>query len=139
MKTIKFRGRRLADDKLIHGDLIHFDGKPQILSEDIMEMGDTLNVDPETVVQLVGTDANGTEVYEGQRRLEGLKAANGVGLMADELATSRPKGDAALKIFDDEGRWQLYWTTRSGRIDTGLDWRVIKPYIKFFTVIKEAA
>ena len=65
MKTIKFRGRRLADDKLIHGDLIHFDGKPQILSEDIMEMGDTLNVDPETVVQLVGYDKNGNEIYEG--------------------------------------------------------------------------
>lgn len=67
MRTIKFRGHAISDscgqsvDKIVHGDLIHEWNKVSIFDEDD---GDIYEVDPESVVQLVGHDKHGKEVYE---------------------------------------------------------------------------
>ena len=136
MREIRFRGIDLDTGKYVYGGFVHsvpMSSFAGIVDDD----GIVHEINLQPPAQLVGRDGDGEEIYEGDELtvdIDGLKAANGVGLMADELATSRPKGNAALKIFYDEGRFQLYWTTRNGRVDTGLDWRVIKPYIVFFSV-----
>lgn len=68
MREIKFRGHALHDscgqkvDKFVFGDLCQSDGRITILDWDD---GDNYEVEPETVAQLVGYDANDKEVYEG--------------------------------------------------------------------------
>ena len=68
MKTIKFRGKRLANGEWCYGSLLVWaDGECTIL-----EKSDSSNavwkreIDPDTVGQFTGlTDAYGKEVYEG--------------------------------------------------------------------------
>lgn len=68
MRQIKFRGHALYDscgqsvDKIVYGDLFQEYDKVDISSWDD---GDTYEVTPESVSQLVEIDANGKEVYEG--------------------------------------------------------------------------
>lgn len=68
MREIKFRGHALHDScgqkvyKFVFGDLCQSDGRITILDWDD---GDNYEVEPETVAQLVGYDANDKEVYEG--------------------------------------------------------------------------
>lgn len=61
---IKFRGKRVDTGEFVFGDFIHrgpLEGKPGIIDEQ-----DFYNeVDPDSVVQLVGYDADDNEVYEG--------------------------------------------------------------------------
>lgn len=59
MKTIKFRGKTRGGD-IFFGDLIHRFGMVAIGTD-----GNFQEVEPETVEQLVGHDADGTEIYEG--------------------------------------------------------------------------
>jgi len=55
-RPIKFRGRCIGNGTFVYGDLTHnFD--------DVYVNG--WQVKPESVAQLVGYDANGNEVYEG--------------------------------------------------------------------------
>ena len=64
MRSIKFRGRDVRTDEYVYGDFVHhgpLENKPGIIDgEDFYH-----EVDPDTVAQLVGYDANGNEVYEG--------------------------------------------------------------------------
>lgn len=59
MRKIKFRGRR-ADGYVVFGDLIH-QGDKYFIEHWVPD----LEVEPESVAQLVGIDSNGKEVYEG--------------------------------------------------------------------------
>ena len=62
--TIKFRGRGLKDKKLYYGSYVHT--MPQSSFPAIIDNGGFYNeVDPESVAQFVGYDADGKEVYEG--------------------------------------------------------------------------
>lgn len=72
---IKFRGADIIADKLYYGDYItRSDGSCAIrfkASSDPFELFDLhegeIAVKPESVAQLVGYDANGNEVYEGDK------------------------------------------------------------------------
>ena len=65
MRPIKFRGRT-QNGNLIYGDLIHFRGYISI-----HENGSGIyHIAPDSVAQLVGYDANGKEVYEGDTVIE---------------------------------------------------------------------
>lgn len=68
MRLIKFRGHALYDscgqsvDKIVYGDFVQEYDKVDIADWDD---GDIYEVTPESVAQLIGIDANGREVYEG--------------------------------------------------------------------------
>ena len=63
MRTIKFRGARVNTGELVYGDLTHDGGHIYI---------DDKRVNPDSVAQLVGTDNNGEEVYEGDELVESI-------------------------------------------------------------------
>lgn len=68
MRQIKFRGHALRDscgqsvDKIVYGDFVQEYDKVDISDWDD---GDIYEVAPESVAQLIGIDAHGREVYEG--------------------------------------------------------------------------
>ena len=70
---IKFRGKDIRNGKYVFGDLIHGFDDEWKYNENVTRIafGNGFNeivyveVDPETVAQLVGYDAEGNEVYEG--------------------------------------------------------------------------
>lgn len=76
MKTIKFRGKSKYSGKFVYGGLydggnqyyivnVYYEGKA---SSNFEEMFTELEpIYPETIAQLVGYDANGNEVYEGDK------------------------------------------------------------------------
>ena len=78
MQTIKFRGKSKYSDKIIFGDFNH--GKENVYVDDEP-------VYPESVAQLVGYDADGNEVYEGDQliRLDGV-----IGFFAPDVVTDYP-------------------------------------------------
>jgi len=72
MRVIKFRGKRLDDNKWIYGDLLTMDGRAFIASmyqwdscEDPRDFVSMLEVHPETVGQFTGRVAKRTDVYGG--------------------------------------------------------------------------
>ena len=70
MRPIKFRGKTF-DGQIVFGSYCYenLDDIGEIHSI-IDEHGEENIVDPDTVAQLVGYDANGKEVYEGDRLIE---------------------------------------------------------------------
>jgi len=70
-RLIKFRGHAIYDslgrpvDKIVYGDLIQSEYAIEIWDNGWGCDADSYVVDPESVAQLVGFDANGNEVYEG--------------------------------------------------------------------------
>lgn len=73
MRPIKFRGETF-DGKVVYGDLLQFEGKTAICTSVYTlvfyaatkkGLQGVVNVKPESVVQLVGYDADGNEIYEG--------------------------------------------------------------------------
>ena len=66
---IKFRGTTVKYKEVVYGDLFHCDGKTFIMTLAIHNIAGTFEtqsdeVNPDSVCQLVGYDANGNEVYE---------------------------------------------------------------------------
>ena len=139
MKEIKFRGRDLDTGKFVYGDFVHcvpMSSFPGIVDDD----GSVHEVYFDSVAQLVGHDSNGKEIYDGdalQCDLDGLEKAVGVGLMACDIKNTRPPGDAVLRIKFIRDDYYLIWSQKNGGGDTGLIWRDVLAYIKFFTVIEE--
>ena len=78
MRTIKFHGKSKYSGDIIFGDLIHVDENIYIENEPVY---------PESVAQLVGYDADGNEVYEGDQliRLDGV-----IGFLAPDVVTNYP-------------------------------------------------
>ena len=74
MRQIKFRGRNLKGE-LVYGSYYyeHFTDTPKEIHAIISEYGVEWRVKPESVAQLIGIDAHGREVYEGDTviRIEG--------------------------------------------------------------------
>ena len=70
MREIKFRGRAISDsceepvNKMVFGDITQGWDKVTIFDQ---SDGDFYEVEPESVAQLVGYDADGKEVYEGDK------------------------------------------------------------------------
>lgn len=67
MKEIKFRGQRLDNGQWVFGDLVHdCEGNPCINPViDGLYSDDFVHIHPDTIGQLVCTDYDGKEVYEG--------------------------------------------------------------------------
>ena len=78
MRTIKFRGKSKYSDKIIYGDFFHGEEDFFVKYEPVY---------PESVAQLVGYDADGNEVYEGDQliRLDGV-----IGFLAPDVVTDYP-------------------------------------------------
>lgn len=65
MEKIKFRGRTVLNNKIICGDLLHYeDDRVGICPIGKAESDEVI---PESVVPFVGYDADGNEVYEGDK------------------------------------------------------------------------
>lgn len=67
---IKFRGKHITTSEYIYGDLIHDrHGKTRITYASDIALTGYVNeaVKPDSVAQLVGYDADGNEVYEGDK------------------------------------------------------------------------
>lgn len=107
MRQIKFRGHALRDscgqsvDKTVYGDFVQEYDKVDIADWDD---GDIYEVAPESVAQLIGIDADGKEIYEGdyvevvhdgkqyvyQAHLEGFATgSDGTYLTPAQLSTAR--------------------------------------------------
>ena len=62
MRTIKFRGKSLADGSWLYGDLLQEEGKVHIYNG---KRGPYYTVDPDTVGQFAGwQDKTGKDIYE---------------------------------------------------------------------------
>ena len=70
MRPIKFRGRDIDSGEYVFAELgqVSEEINPGYLS--FITEGDVYTVDSDSVVQLVGYDANGKEVYEGDTVIE---------------------------------------------------------------------
>ena len=67
-RPIKFRGVSLDTGEFIYGDLRIIGIRPHIFKEAQCYYDEELiEVDEDSVAQLVGYDANGNEVYEGDK------------------------------------------------------------------------
>lgn len=67
--TIKFRGRGLKDKKLYYGSYVHTmpqSSFPAIIDND----GFYIEVDPESIAQLVGYDSDDNEIYEDDELID---------------------------------------------------------------------
>lgn len=62
-KAIKFRGRSVRTGEYVYGDLMHMTGGRVGIIYDKRVACD--EVEPDSVAQLVGTDSNDKELYEG--------------------------------------------------------------------------
>ena len=72
---IKFRGTTIKYKEVVYGDLFHCDGKTFIMTIAIHNTAGAFEtqsdeVNPDSVCQLVGYDANGAEVYEGDKLID---------------------------------------------------------------------
>lgn len=64
MRLIKFRGRDINTGKYVYGDYCKGTRKtPPSIHE--WQRGRFVDVEPESIAQLIGYDKNGAEVYEG--------------------------------------------------------------------------
>lgn len=71
MRPIKFRGRNIDTGEFVFGDLRIIGIRPHIFKEAQCYYDEELiEVDEDSVAQLVGYDANGNEVYEGDTVIE---------------------------------------------------------------------
>lgn len=66
MREIEFRGKRVDNGEYVYGDLVHVKGVPYIYVADsrFAEADTYYDIEPNSVAQLVGRDANGKKVYE---------------------------------------------------------------------------
>lgn len=63
MREIEFRGKRVDNGEYVYGDLVHMTGgRVGIIFDKRVA---AVEVEPNSVAQLVGRDANGKKVYEG--------------------------------------------------------------------------
>lgn len=63
MRQIKFRGRRIDTGEFVYGDLMHMTGgRIGIIFDKRVA---AVEVEPESVAQLIAVDINGRDVYEG--------------------------------------------------------------------------
>ena len=62
---IKFRAKNNFSGEIIYGDLIHHGTKVAVRYQTAPDRYEADIVDPDSVCQLVGYDADGNEVYEG--------------------------------------------------------------------------
>ena len=62
-RPIKFRGKRVNNGEFVFGDLMHMTGNRIGIIFD--KRVAAVEVEPDSVAQLVGYDKNGAEVYEG--------------------------------------------------------------------------
>ena len=140
MREIRFRGISLDTGKYVYGGFVHsvpMSSFAGIVDDD----GIVHEINLQPPAQLIGRDGDGEDIYEGDALnvfIDALTKAASVGLIAYNIKATRPKDEnAVLRFYWDRGRFELYWTTRNGKVDTGLDWRVVCAYAEFFEVIKE--
>ena len=96
-RPIKFRGKRLDNGELIYGDILRY-GKYVICIRSYhfpdKESFSTLPVYSNSVAQLVGYDADGAEVYEG----DVVQAPDGESYLMDISGIAYPSLVAECKL-----------------------------------------
>ena len=96
MRIIKFRGYWLHGGSFIYGCGVKVDSDATyIVADNLFEM----EVEPDSVAQLVGYDTNGNEVYEGDELVD----SNGTNFFGALFytATTRKISDNAPGILND--------------------------------------
>ena len=139
MRTIKFRGKRINDGKVIYSSIIDIWGNTAKFGRPTREFGNwTVRwelVDPESVGQFTEfLDKDGAEVYEGdtlELDYDGAAKVIGDGSLIRDLEIVKPTAEAKLKVEFLRGRYQLRWRTKNGCVDTGIDLYLLESVKQF--------
>ena len=104
MRKIKFRGKNIWSGKMIFGDFLD-DGKEVFIRDINAENKPFVQIESDSVTQLVGYDSDGKEVYEGDE----LIAENGLVIVASigTFARIEPANDTAFSKMAKENHWKL--------------------------------
>ncbi len=86
-RPIKFRGKRVNNGEFVFGDLMHMTGNRIGIIFD--KRVAAVEVDPDSVAQLVGYDHDGREVYEDD-------------MLVDKLS-NKFTARLVCRVLDDEG------------------------------------
>ena len=108
MKEIKFRGRDIENNKIIFSKSIEFEkigdlnGYQPYLRND---NGDWVRCYPESIVQLIGYDKNGAEVYEG----DALETVRGMTIYAAICCHAKiaPAEDGSFTKMAKNNGWKV--------------------------------
>lgn len=96
MKNIKFRGKDRFGNYVYGGYMRGTGGTTIVVTEKSVGCVKFVNVDPESVEQFVGLDADGNELYEGNLFAEGANTYKAE--LIPSMILQVPRGDKVVPI-----------------------------------------
>ena len=115
---VKFRAKNNFSGEIIYGDLLHYGTKVAIRYQAAPNRWEADIVDPESVCQLIGYDADGNEVYEDDILIN----EKGTEFQAVLKGLSIGIGNCSYHRYLDDSKYQKYYRLK------GKDYE--EPYLK---------